>query len=313
MLNPLSRATAVLVLIVVPAISLAQTRPKTSTAKSANVKAGTFVSVDTSGATITLKPRLGSNVVYRYTEKTQMLRDKKPAEIDAFKTGDEVVVRFKKSKIGPAALYDLADKKSWEWLVRLRTQTVIVTLKELSEESLQGTEGADSTAVTYKVSDKTLFSHAGKTASASDFKAGDKVYVVPRSLPSGNIMAVAVADSLATAERLKERAKTTVGGTVRAIDLTKHILNLHTIAGDERELLLDPECTVRQASKDVPLSAVHTGLQINAHVTHNDEGELVVNKITILSKRTTTKKPTTIKPASKGLVAPKTGTPPSTP
>ncbi len=278
---------------------------KKSSSKAANVQAGSLVSVDAAAATVTLKPKTGANIIYRITEKTKVLRGKKAVEIGEFKAGDEIVVRFRKSSVGPASLYDLADKPSWEWLAKLRREKTLVTVKEITDEALHATEGADKAEVDYRVTEKTAWSKAGKPAEAKDFKAGDKVYVEPRLLPNGGIMAIAVADSSESADKLKERSKFTVTGTVKVINIPKRLINIHTVAGDDRELSIAPDCTVRQASKDVPITAIKPSLTVTAHLTRNDEGEPVANKITIQSKKVTAKRSVVKIPLPGGKIAPK--------
>src|SRR5437867_552581 len=119
-------AIALLAIITQPAMS--QTKKKSSF-KPQNVQTGTLVSIDSDQATLVLKTKAGAEVSYRLTEKTKILRDKKPVEAQAFKAGDAIVVRFRKSSVGPATLYDLDDKPSWEWLTRIRKNRTLVTIK----------------------------------------------------------------------------------------------------------------------------------------------------------------------------------------
>src|SRR2546422_1045647 len=82
-----------------------------------------------------------------------------------------------------------------DWLSHVRKDTSRVKIKAIDEGELHAEEGADSTPVTYRITDKTIWSKGGKPASQDDFKAGEVVYVVPRLLPGGNIMATAVSES----------------------------------------------------------------------------------------------------------------------
>jgi hypothetical protein len=271
---------ALCIIAVLPAAACAQTSRKSSS-RAANVKTGTLVSQDTAAATLTLKPRTGADITYRLTEKTRILREKRPADASVFKPGDAIVVRFRKSSVGPATLYDLCDKPSWEWLDRLRHKTTLVTIKEINDDTLSATEGADAAEVEYRHTDKTQWGKAGKPASDADFKPGDKVYVSPRLLPGGGIMAVAVSDAPEFTARLHERTRPTVTGAVRACDLRKMTLSLHSAAGDDRDFTLAPDCVVRMASKDVPLTSIRAGQTVTVHLKRDEEGEQVVTRITI--------------------------------
>jgi hypothetical protein len=268
---------------------------RTSSSRSANIKAGTLVAVDTSTAIITLKPRTGPQITYRYTDKTHMVIGKKAAEVSAFTPGDPVVVRFRRTSVGPPSLYDLADKASWEWLSRLRRETAAVTVQEISDDLLHATEGADNAAMDYRVTDKTLWAKDGKEAAASDYAPGDAVYVVPRLLSNGNVMAVAIADTKAMAARLKERSMFTLTGTVKAFHAAERSVRLRTKAGDDREITLLADCVVRRAAKEVPLTALRIGQTVTVHIARTEEGERVGKKITIQTKRTA-KKPAPKKP-----------------
>ena len=290
------------VLLVITCFSLpglAQT--KKSASHPANVQTGTLASIDTAAATLTLKPKTGADIPYRLTEKTRILKGKKSVEADTFKAGDAVVVRFRKSSVGPASLYDLADKTSWEWLAKLRKETTLVTVKEISEDALHATEGADAAAVEYRITEKTACSKGGKPATTADFKPGSKVYVVPRMLPSGGIMAVAISETSESAAKLKERARSTLSGTVKAISAEKKTLSIRSVSGDDRDLNIAADVIVRHLSKDVPLTAVKPGQTVSLRLTRNEENEQVISKITIQSRKTIVKKLPAPKPKTETI------------
>jgi len=251
--------------------------------RQANVSAGTLVLVDTEAATLTIKPGAGREAVYRYTEKTRMLREKKPVEIAAFKSGETVVVRFRKSSVGPPTLYDLTDNASWIWLSRVRRETTRVTIREITGDELRAVEGEDEAEIAYRITEKTLWGKGGEVVSADDFTSGERVYVVPRLLPGGGVMAIAVSDAPGFAARLKERTRPTITGTVQAFDLAKKTLFLRSAAGDDRELVVGPDCLVRWTTRDMPLSVVRPGQNVTVHLRRNEEGEQVVVRITIHS------------------------------
>ena len=262
---------------------------QTSKTTSPNVKFGTLVSVDSEAATLVLKPKTGADITYRLTEKTKVLRDRKAVESSTFKAGDSIVVRFRKSSVGPASLYDLTDRPSWDWLSRIRRETTQVTIQEINEDAL---EAVDSGApIAYRITEKTSWAKSGKPSSAADFKAGEKVYVVPRLLPSGGIMAIAVSDSTDSAAKLKERSRIYVTGTVKVINPEKRLLNLQSVAGDNRELPIAESCVVRKESKDQPLSAVKPGQTVTVRLARDDENEQHITRITIQTKKAAKSRP----------------------
>ena len=267
---------------------------QTSKSISPNVKFGTLVSQDAEAATIVLKPKTGADITYRLTEKTVILQNRKAVESGAFKPGDSIVVRFRKSSVGPANLYDLTDKPSWEWLSRIRKETTQVILQEIAEDEIKTAEsGAE---IAFRITEKTAWSKAGKPCSAEDYKAGEKVYIVPRLLPSGGIMALAVSDSTNSAAILKERSRIYVTGAVKVINSEKRILNLLSVAGDNRELPIADDCVVRKDSKDQPLTAVKPGQTVTLRLGRDEENEQQITRITIQTKKST-RRPTA-KPAT---------------
>src|SRR5688500_10484280 len=262
---------------------------QTSKTTSPNVKFGTLVSLDPEAATLVLKPKTGADITYRLTEKTKILRDRKAVESSAFKAGDSIVVRFRKSSVGPASLYDLTDRPSWDWLSRIRRETTQVTIQEINEDAL---EAVDSGAqIAYRITEKTAWSKTGKPCSAADYKAGEKVYVVPRLLPSGGIMAIAISDSTNSAAILKERSRIYVTGTVKVINPEKRLLNLQSVAGDNRELPIAESCVVRKESKAQPLTAVKPGQTVTVRLARDEENEQHITRITIQTKKTTKSRP----------------------
>jgi hypothetical protein len=277
--------------ISLPSSPLAGQTSRSASSGTATLKAGTLVSVDTAAAVLTLKPRSGPNVPYRYTEKTRLTRGKKTVEIGAFSPGDEVIVRFRRSSVGPASLYDLADKPSWEWLNRVRHEITPVTVKEIADDLLRTTEGPDAAEVDYRVTDNTLWAKDGHPVAPVDFVAGDIVYIVPRLLPGGSVLAVGVSDTKEMAARLKERSRFTVTGTLKTVNLATRAVSLHTLAGDSRDITLLPDCVVRRAAKDVAFGALKAGQTVTVHLTRNDEGEKVGKQITIQTKRPAKKPP----------------------
>lgn len=274
------------ILALIPALSVSA---QTSKAVSPNVKFGTLASLDPEAATLILKPKTGADITYRITDKTVILQNRKAVEASAFKPGDSIVVRFRKSSVGPASLYDLTDRPSWDWLNRIRRETTQVIIQEITEDEL---EAVDSGApIAYRITEKTSWAKSGKPCSAADYKAGEKVYIVPRLLPSGGVMAIAVSDSTNYAAILKERSRIYVTGTVKSINVEKRLLNLLSVAGDDRELPIAEPCIVRKESKDQPLTAVKPGQTVTVRLARDEENEQHITRITIKTTKSTKSRP----------------------
>ena len=126
-----------------------------------------------------------------------------------------------------------------------------------------------------------MWSKNGKDATAADFKAGDKIYVLPRSLPSGSIMARAITDTPAAATQMKERQSTSVPGVVKSVDPAAYKLILETPTNDTRSLQGSAETEVVQKSRTVGWPALKVGQHVRARLRHDDTGEMVCSRITI--------------------------------
>ena len=160
------------------------------------MKSGVLMSLNVEDGTIQIKDKLGKTTDYALTEKTRFLKAKQEAEAGAFKPGEAVVVHIRKARDGgDAQATEVADKASWAWLDDVKRNMTEAVITSLEDEELAVTVGAEKIPLAYKVSDKTTWSRNGKPATAADFKAGDKVCIIPRSLPSGAIMARAVSDT----------------------------------------------------------------------------------------------------------------------
>jgi hypothetical protein len=187
------------------------------------------------------------------------------------------------------------------WLSGLRKNTTLAVIKVVTDDTLSVTVGADNLPFDYTISDKTRWAKAGKEVDGTAFKPGDHVYVVPRSLPSGSIMAKAVADTPSGAVQEKERLALSVHGTVTSVDMAAHKCVLKTVAGDTRNLAFSDETEMVMSGKTVPLTNLKSGLHVAARIRHEAGGDEVVWRITVESLR----KPTAPKkraPAGKGVV-----------
>ena len=280
-----------------------------SAPKSPNVKSGEIVALSADEGTIQIKDKLGKTAEYALTEKTRFLKGKQDAEASAFKPGDAVVVHIRKARDGgDSQATEVADKASWAWLEDVKRNMSQGVITSLEDEELAVTIGAEKIPVAYRVSDKTTWSRSGKPASAADFKVGDKVVIVPRSLPSGAIMARAVSDTPQAAMQLKERQATSVHGVVKTVDATAYKLMVETPTSDMRLIQGNAETEVVSKSKALPWTALKPGQHVGARLRHDYAGDAVCWRITIETGKTAThlkpKKPLAAKPGVKETVKP---------
>lgn len=279
-----------------PSLARAQTAPPAqppvksvvsvrTSSRSANIKTGEIVALDAETETLTLKDRTGKSTLYVLTEKTRCLKAHRMVQTADFKVGETVTLRLRKSRSGgPPLIVELSDPATALWLRGLRSKTVSGPIKEISEESLTLAVGPDE--LNYTLSEKTRWSRGGKEIPASEFKAGDRVFVVPRALPSGALMARAVSDTENGAAQLKERTARSVKGVLQNLDAGAHKLTLATVAGDLRTLPYTDETEVRMSGKTLPLSVLKVGQHIGLSLKKDEEGEQFITRITL----TTTKR-----------------------
>jgi hypothetical protein len=134
------------------------------------------------------------------------------------------------------------------------------------------------------LSQDTLWSRGGKTVQPADFKIGDRVYVVPRALPGGEVQARAVADSAPEAGVLKERAAVSVHGTIRALDPAAHTLILTTTAHDTRILTCAADLEVLRGGKTLAWDDLKVGQTVTARLHRDTDEKPVAWRITIQAR-----------------------------
>jgi len=259
----------------------------TKSANSSNVRRGTIESIDPAIAKLMLKTASAKLSEFELTDKTRYWRNRHSVESAAFKAGDAVVahLRHNRKKADAMLVVELDDKVSWDWLTAMRHRTTRVTIKSVDDDSLSVAVGTEALPFTYVLSQNTLLSRGGKTIQPSEFRSGDTVYVVPRALPGGDVQARAVADSMAAATLLKERASTSVRGTIHTLDSALHTLMLTTPGHEVRSLICDTDLEVTRGGKSLPWEGLKVGQNVTARLHRNDVGVPAVWHITILKGR----------------------------
>jgi hypothetical protein len=271
----------------VPPAPKKSVRKPASTSKSANVRRGSIDSIDPTVGKLALKSAAGKPAEYELTEKTHYWKDRRSADPAAFKAGDVVVVHLRHSrKTDLMQVTELDDRASWSWLDTMRHRTTPVTVTAVDDDTLTVTVGAENLPFSYALNANTLWSRGGKAVQPAEFKAGDKIYVVPRALPGGDVQARAVADNPVAATQLKERASTSVHGTIKTLDPAAHTLTLSTTTRDTRTLTCDADLEVLRGSKPLTWSDLKAGQNIIARLRHGEGEEPLVWRITLQSSRT---------------------------
>ncbi len=276
--------------------------------KGANVKTGIIAVLDLSGDSVSVKSGAAVAAVYVLLPKTRYMKKQREAQATDFKVGDAVTLHLRKSRSdGSLQVSEMMDNSSWDWMTELRHTVTTATIKSISDDSLEVTVGAENLPVNYTVSDKTLWQKSGKLATVAEFKIGDRVSIVPRALPSGNIMASVVADTAAGAAQGKEHKSLTVHGVLQSLDTKAHTLLMKTEAGETRSMSYTDAVEIKLGSKVLTLNALKTGQHIAARMKRDDKEVESVWRITIetaIRKKTTKKTSTTLKTGAV-IIAPK--------
>jgi hypothetical protein len=256
--------------------------PKRTGAKSPNTIPGDIVSLDTDSAILTLKERSGAIHEFGLTEKTRYIKGRRPVQASDFKTGEAAVAQVRKVRNEEARnVVVLADPATWEWLVTLRRETVNATITEIGENTLTAAIRPDAAPFLYTISAKTKWSKGGKEVTVNDFKAGDTVLIVPRTLPSGGIMARVVSDTPMGAAQMKERQARTVTGVIMTLDAMTRRFTLKTRSGDTRPLRYTETTEVKQGTRTLPLTVLKVGLAVSARLKQDILGDEVAWRITL--------------------------------
>ncbi len=137
--------------------------------------------------------RIGTEAVpVALEKKTRFWANRAAADAKAFKVGDAVVARIAPDE-SPAAVRELADKASWDWLEKIRKGVREATVKGYDGKKLTVTF-ADGTEMAYRATDKSKITLDGKEATLGEVKTGQKLWMKGRTLPSLDIWLVAASD-----------------------------------------------------------------------------------------------------------------------
>jgi hypothetical protein len=264
------------------------TPKKTTKSKTANVKVGVITKIDAENSEISINEKTATNT-YTLTEKTRYRKNKADVELEAFKVGEQITLKLRKVRNKDEyVVQELHDATSWDQISGIRSQPMQVTIRKIEVGELAVTFGAEKEPFVYVTSDKTHWSKAGKDAEPKDFKVGEVVTVVPRSLPSGNVMAAIVADSAKEATRTKERHARSVAGQIASLDGNKWQIVLALSPQDTREFSYSPKTLVKLGSRPMTVAALKVGQKIRASLKQVDEELPEAYRITIEAKKTAT-------------------------
>ena len=150
--------------------------------------------------------RIGAEAVPVSLEKrTRFWANRAAADAKAFKVGDAVVARIAPDE-SPAAVRELADKASWEWLEKIRKGVREATVKTYDGKKLT-VAFADGSEMGYRATEKSKITLDGKGATLGEIKPGQRLWIKGRTLPSLDIWLVAASDKAIADAPKKTAAK----------------------------------------------------------------------------------------------------------
>jgi hypothetical protein len=125
---------------------------------------------------------------------TRFWHGKGPAKRDDLNVGDSVFARIKTDN-DPPILRELADKDTWNWLNRIRTEPQSGTIEKVDSKTVT-VKFSDGSKFVYRATDKSKVSLKDKmNAGLSDLTVGQQVYAKGRTLPTFDTWLVEISDS----------------------------------------------------------------------------------------------------------------------
>ncbi len=192
-----------------------RTSTKRPTAQTRTV-VGTITELDATKNTLTLQPDNGTAALAltipadaAFTLKGEI------AKLTDFKIQDKISIRvsIRPDRPTEGVLKTLRDADTAAATKKKVAAIFTGTVVSSSLTNLDATD-KDGTVTRFRISEKTIFLKDGKPAKATDFVAGSSVSVAARSLPSGNLLASHIADTLKAVEQAKNDSLLTWTGQV---------------------------------------------------------------------------------------------------
>jgi len=167
---------------------------------------------------------------------TRYWRSKSPAAKTDFKAGDAVRVRLKTDS-SPTVLREIADRSTAAWLDKIRKEPMSGTIEKADAKYLT-VKFEDGSTFAYRVTEKSDLTLGGTKTTSADLKAGTKVWMKGRTLPSLDTWLVTLSDKaiLTVAKAKKPRSSRTkstklandgdLKGTVTAVIPLYHMFDI---------------------------------------------------------------------------------------
>lgn len=197
---------------------------------------GTITALDAQKNTLTLQPENGTAAIQAtIAPDAAFTRKNETAKLTDFALQDRVSARLSIRPDKPTegvlkAMKDAETARSTQKTAQ-STYTGTVVTSSLTNLDAKDKEGK---TTRFRVSEKTQFVKAGKSAKPTDFLPDAPVAVIARPSPSGNLLASIIADSAAAAEQTKTDGLSTWTGQV--VEKKDSLLTLKRDDGATRTL-----------------------------------------------------------------------------
>ena len=167
---------------------------------------------------------------------TRFWKGKAQAKRDAMAVGDSVYARVKVDN-DPPVLREIADKETWRWLDRIRTEPVQGVIDKIDSKTVTA-KFADGTSFVYRATDKTKVQlKATEDAGLSDFKSGQTVYLRGRTLANLDTWLALVSDAPIPMPKSASRKSSAKDSEERKVPRDKTIPMSGTLTGTTLALL----------------------------------------------------------------------------
>ncbi len=253
-------------------------------------RTGSLVSYDPQQETVVLLQQNRITYSYRVTDRTVYKKNRLPAIAQDFVTGEKVVltIRLNRDATSFEAL-GVFDPPSYRQLKLQAKQPLPIVLKEILAGSLTGSYTGSERDIQghelrYLFDNQTHWIAKDKVGRANDFQLGHLVWIAPRSVQGGDVVARVVADredSLTKAYRVP--AQNTRGTLISYLQDTNS-LQLRTKDGETHtyHFATPPELFQRAKpiSQETLLAAIPNRFPVCVRILRTPSSEFVV-RITI--------------------------------
>lgn len=163
----------------------------------------------------------------------------------------------------------------------MRRAAVAAALVSVDNGTLQSRLAPDGVPFDFSVTDTTYWVVGGHRAGPTDFRAGQRIYVLTRGLSGSGFTARAVADSPAGVILARAQLSRTVRGIIEAVSPDEHLLTLRLRSGALRTIAYSAVTTVTAHSLPADLPDLRSGRTAVVRLARGPAGEEYASRIAL--------------------------------